>query len=85
MLHHCFVYYWYCILRYETMQNHGHILHIKERLNTPGQLGVASHIGMDDPFYNDRPIIVIAIGDDYRFAFFGLVTKLWLKFRGLFY
>ena len=30
-------------------------------------------------------IIVIAIGDDYRFAFFGLVTKLWLKFQGLFY
>ena len=30
------------------------------------------------------PIIVIAIGDDYRFAFFGLVTKLWLKFQGLF-
>ena len=29
-------------------------------------------------------IIVIAIGDDYRFAFFGLVTKLWLKFQGLF-
>ena len=29
--------------------------------------------------------IVIAIGDDYRFAFFGLVTKLWLKFQGLFY
>ena len=28
--------------------------------------------------------IVIAIGDDYRFAFFGLVTKLWLKFQGLF-
>ena len=31
------------------------------------------------------PLIVIAIGDDYRFAFFGLVTKLWLKFQGLFY
>ena len=30
-------------------------------------------------------VIVIAIGDDYRFAFFGLVTKLWLKFQGLFY
>ena len=30
-------------------------------------------------------LIVIAIGDDYRFAFFGLVTKLWLKFQGLFY
>ena len=29
--------------------------------------------------------IVIAIGDYYRFAFFGLVTKLWLKFQGLFY
>ena len=33
--------------------------------------------------YN-RFIIVIAIGDDYRFAFFGLATKLWLKFQGLF-
>ena len=31
------------------------------------------------------PLIVIAIGDDYRFAFFGLVTKLWLKFQGLFF
>ena len=31
-----------------------------------------------------RFFIVIAIGDDYRFAFFGLVTKLWLKFQGLF-
>ena len=30
-------------------------------------------------------VIVIAIGDDYRFAFFGLATKLWLKFQGLFY
>ena len=30
-------------------------------------------------------IIVIAIGDDYRFAVFGLFTKLWLKFQGLFY
>ena len=30
-------------------------------------------------------LIVIAIGDDYRFAFFGLVTKLWLKFQGLIY
>ena len=30
-------------------------------------------------------LIVIAIGDYYRFAFFGLVTKLWLKFQGLFY
>ena len=30
-------------------------------------------------------VIVIAIGDDYRFAFFGLVTKFWLKFQGLFY
>ena len=59
MLHHCFVYYWYCILRYETMQYHGHILHIRERLSTPGQLGVASHIEMDDPFYNDRPIIFV--------------------------
>ena len=29
-------------------------------------------------------IIVIAIGDDYRFAFFGLATKFWLKFQGLF-
>ena len=33
----------------------------------------------------DNFLIVIAIGDDYRFAFFGLVTKLWLKFQGLFY
>ena len=30
-------------------------------------------------------MFVIAIGDDYRFAVFGLVTKLWLKFQGLFY
>ena len=30
-------------------------------------------------------VIVIAIGDDYRFAFFGLVTKLWLKFQELIY
>ena len=30
-------------------------------------------------------LIVIAIGDYYRFAFFGLVTKLWLKFQGLFF
>ena len=29
-------------------------------------------------------VIVIAIGDYYRFAFFGLVTKLWLQFQGLF-
>ena len=29
-------------------------------------------------------VIVIAIGDDYRFAVFGLVTKLRLKFQGLF-
>ena len=32
-----------------------------------------------------RFVIVIAIGDYYRFAFFGLVTKLWLKFQGLFF
>ena len=30
-------------------------------------------------------LFVIAIGDDYKFAFFGLVTKLWLKFQGPFY
>ena len=34
---------------------------------------------------SENHIIVIAIGDDYRFAFFGLVTKLWLKFQVLFY
>ena len=40
----------------------------------PGELGKLHEISL----------IVIAIGDYYRFAFFGLVTKLWLKFQGLF-
>ena len=35
-------------------------------------------------WHSSEDIIVIAIGDDYRFAVFGLVTKLWLKFQGLF-
>ena len=34
---------------------------------------------------DNTAIIVIAIGDYYRFAFFGLVTKFWLKFQGLIY
>ena len=47
-------------------------------------------VNSDKPQITSKPnefshIIVIAIGDDYRFAFFGLVTKLWLKFQGLFY
>ena len=46
-----------------------------------------THSIIRDNFDNicKHDLIVIAIGDDYRFAFFGLVTKLWLKFQGLFY
>ena len=39
----------------------------------------------DDLVSVEQTLFVIAIGDYYRFAFFGLVTKLWLKFQGLFY
>ena len=32
---------------------------ISGSLNTPGHLGMTGHIGMGEPFYNDRPINLV--------------------------
>ena len=59
---------------YHTRQSSAKHLYVNFRSTSRGQRSC---------IYSSA-IIVIAIGDDYRFAFFGLVTKLWLKFQGLF-
>ena len=53
--------------------------------NFEDRFGLRASVIFLDSIMCGFPFIVIAIGDDYRFAFFGLATKLWLKFQGLFY
>ena len=56
--HHCFVYNKYIVyvgmVRCITMR----IYSIPGSLKTSGHFGMAIQMGMEEPFYNDRPIIL---------------------------
>ena len=61
-------YYKYCIIALYTIRtvslgmmpcNNMDIHWISGSSNTPGHYGMAGHIGMAEPFYNDRPIILV--------------------------
>ena len=47
------------------------IYSISWSLQTSGQYGMAGQMGIEDPFYNDRPMV---LQDDYKNAFISLYT-----------
>ena len=67
---HFLVYNKYCVLKYGTMYYHGHIFDIME-FKISGQYGMAGQMGMEDPFYNDRPMV---LHDYYKYAIISLYT-----------
>ena len=47
------------------------IYSISWSLKTSGQYGMAGQMGMEDPFYNDRPMV---LHDYYKYAIISLYT-----------
>ena len=54
---HFLIYYKYCVLKNGTMYFHVHIF-LAWSFKASGQFEMAGQMGMDGPFYNDRPMIL---------------------------
>ena len=50
-------------------------------LYTAGQLGMAGDIGMDEPFYNDQPIIFVVYYKNWSIALYTISTVSWGKMK----
>ena len=68
--HHFLLHNKYCALKYGTMCYHVHKFNIME-FKISGQYGMSGQMGMEDPFYNDQPMV---LHDYYKYAIISLYT-----------